>query len=1161
MRTHFVRGIIWLLISVAAQGQHWAFQSYGADAGLTNPNILALHQDQQGFLWVSTEGGLFRYDGDRFRAFEVQLPGKAASVSCLHTSADGQLWAGSMAGLFRWSRDRFVAVPGFANVELESGQAISSDALHLYVASLSGVWSLPLSKGGNLERLSSTSAASVFVSSDHTVWFGCGLGLCTVLGTHVFEWKNGGGMPAGPWNSIVEDSNQRLWIRSAEVVMVRENVKGSFRQIARLPSTHRAILVPNQNGGVLVPHTAGLAICDSKGCRNYGVESGLQHAELLAVNEDREGALWIGYSGRGLGRWLGRQDWQSFGELEGLNDSQIWRIVRAQSGRLWVGTNRGLFQGSEKAGRWRFHRSNVLGEWTVYGLLADPDGSLWLGTFQPGLNGLVHFDPRTGRKTVYPPAQPVSQFAINDLSRDSKGAIWVATPMGVLRLSPGATRLETVPLPVSGASVYQILHAGGVMYVSGRKGLYIERRGVGRLLTVADGLRDNSIQSVAVGPGGALWLAYYAPLGLSHLDWSGDKIRLRHFSTTDGLPSDVIYSQFFDGRGRHWIGTDNGVAVLDGERWIRYDTSDGLVWNDCNAGSYLAEPNGVVWIGTSAGLSRFLPVRTASPPVPSTLITGIMRNDAAAAGEVFDSATHSIAVRFTMLSYERPNPLFRYRLGWNRPWMETHAHEVHFAELPPGEYHFEVQGESAAGTWSHPAARNFRIRPPWFLSWPFELGGPSLFAGLIWLEWRRRERSQRRIRADLEAAVTERTRSLAVATTRAEQESRFKGEFLANMSHEMRTPLNGVLGITKLALELSDQPEVIRHLTTVHFSAKVLLSLINDVLDLAKIEAGMLKIVPVAYAPRVLLEEVRSMLEAEAKNKDLQLEVLTAASVPEWVWGDDCRLRQVLVNLIGNALKFTQNGGVTISLWQDGSQLQCSVSDTGIGIAAAQQAIIFEVFRQADSSTSRRYGGSGLGLAISRKLVESMGGSLGVQSEQGRGSTFSFDIRAPEARAPEAKLAPAVSTEAPARPMRILVAEDNKVNQYLLTALLRKRGHTPVVANDGQEALALYAREQFDLILMDIQMPGMDGIEAVRRIREAEAVTGTRIPVIAVTARAMPGDRVEIMAAGMDDYLEKPIQTDRLEAILSQLSRVLDAGVETNEVTDTVKAAVDLALK
>jgi CheY-like chemotaxis protein len=265
--------------------------------------------------------------------------------------------------------------------------------------------------------------------------------------------------------------------------------------------------------------------------------------------------------------------------------------------------------------------------------------------------------------------------------------------------------------------------------------------------------------------------------------------------------------------------------------------------------------------------------------------------------------------------------------------------------------------------------------------------------------------------------------------------------------------------------------------------------------------------------------------------------------------------------LIGNALKFTQNGGVTISLWQDGSQLQCSVSDTGIGIAAAQQAIIFEVFRQADSSTSRRYGGSGLGLAISRKLVESMGGSLGVQSEQGRGSTFSFDIRAPEARAPEAKLAPAVSTEAPARPMRILVAEDNKVNQYLLTALLRKRGHTPVVANDGQEALALYAREQFDLILMDIQMPGMDGIEAVRRIREAEAVTGTRIPVIAVTARAMPGDRVEIMAAGMDDYLEKPIQTDRLEAILSQLSRVLDAGVETNEVTDTVKAAVDLALK
>jgi signal transduction histidine kinase/ligand-binding sensor domain-containing protein/AmiR/NasT family two-component response regulator len=1133
-------GAAWLLASVAAHAQHWTFQSYGSDAGLTNLTILALHQDRQGFLWVSTEGGLYRYDGDRFRPIEARLSNKSAEISSLHTSANGQLWAGSMAGLFRWSGDRFSAVPGFADLELEGTQAIASDADTLYAATVSGLWSVPLSAGGAPRRLTRQTATSVFVGRDHTVWFGCGAGLCTLRNGREAEWKSPGAMPSGPWHSITEDSDGQLWIRSADRVMARDPGAESFREIAGLTTTHLALLVPRPGGEVLVPHSAGLAICRRSGCRNYGVESGLQHPELFAVNEDREGSFWIGYSGQGLARWLGREEWQSFGEAEGLTDQQIWRIARDPSGDLWVGTNTGLFQGSERGGHWRFRRSGALsGKWTVYGLIADPDGSLWLGTYQEGLHGLVHYDPRTGRKTIYRPAQPIPRFGITGLSRDPGGTIWVATAKGLLRLRPGSQRLETVNTPLSGSNIYGIVDAGGVMYVSGRKGLYVERGGIGRLLTVADGLKDNSVQSVQIGPGGELWIAYYAPVGLSRLDWDGGHIRLHHFSTAEGLPSNVIYSQFFDARGRHWIGTDNGAAVLDGDRWIRYNTSNGLVWNDCNGNSYRAEPDGAVWIGTSAGLSRFSPVAVPVPPVPSALITSVLRNDATAPAEAFDSHTHSVALRFTMLAYQRQNPLFRYRLGAKNLWIETHAREVHFAELPPGSYHFEVQGEIGPGAWSYPAERDFRILPPWFRSWPFLASGTSLLAGLIWFWWRQREKRERKVRADLEAAVEERTRGLAAATARAEQESRFKGEFLANMSHEMRTPLNGVLGITRLALEASTEPEVVRHLNTVQFSAKVLLSLINDVLDLAKIEAGMLEIVPAAFAPRALLEEVHAMLGSGAKKKGLLLQISIDDSVPEWVWADDVRFRQVLVNLIGNAIKFTENGSVTATLRHDRTNLHCAVSDTGIGLTPAQQAIIFDVFRQADSSTSRRHGGTGLGLAISRKLVISMGGSLGVESEHGRGSTFSFGIAAPKTLAPEVQLAP--SAEMPARPIRILVAEDNKVNQYLLLALLRKRGHSPVIANNGVEALAAYAREPFDLILMDIQMPEMDGIEAVERIRVMEAGTGQRIPVIAVTARAMAGDRENIIAAGMDDYLEKPIQAERLDAILSRLAPLLDS--------------------
>jgi CheY-like chemotaxis protein len=354
------------------------------------------------------------------------------------------------------------------------------------------------------------------------------------------------------------------------------------------------------------------------------------------------------------------------------------------------------------------------------------------------------------------------------------------------------------------------------------------------------------------------------------------------------------------------------------------------------------------------------------------------------------------------------------------------------------------------------------------------------------------------------------------------------------MSHEMRTPLNGVIGITQLALESSRQPEVIKHLEIVQVSAKGLLGLINDVLDFSKIESGLLEIVPIAFALRPFAAEVCSMLRPGALSKGLALESTVGDSVPQWVLADDGRLRQVLVNLIGNALKFTHAGMVSVAVaWAPG-RLSFAVSDTGIGIPADKQETIFDAFHQADSSTSRRYGGTGLGLTISKKLVDSMGGTISLDSEPGKGSTFSFTIDAPEA--PALVAAEPCADRTPASSMSILVAEDNRVNQYLMRALLGKRGHTVTVAENGVEALAALERGSFDLVLMDVQMPEMDGLEAVRRIRDAERSTSDHIPVVALTARAMTGDRETILAAGMDEYLEKPVQIERLEAVLRRFS-------------------------
>src|ERR1022692_2957734 len=467
----------WMLVGLPAEAQHWSFQNYGPDLGLTNPTILALHQDREGYLWASTEGGIFRYDGDRFRPFPVKSGTKTGHTFSLYSSPDGQLWAGSSAGLFRFDGDRFVAVMGFENERLESGQPIASDTDSLYVATPGGLRSMPLSKLGETRLVSTKSAFSVFVASDHTVWFGCGMALCSLQGGGEKEWAASRGVTGGPWKSIVEDTAGRLWIRSNDAVVARDPGGWAFHAVgslSRLDSSRGALLVTTRGGQVLIPNYAGLTVCEGGDCRNYGVEGGLQRAEVITALEDREGSVWIGYSGHGLARWLGREQWRSFAEGEGLDNPGIWRIVRDASGGLWVGTSRGLYQGTESGGRWRFRRSDAVGELVVYGLAAETDGSLWIGTFQPGANGLVRYNPRTHEKLVYHASPPSPGFSITQISRDDRGAIWVAGRRGVMRLLPGGTQLEPVNLPMDGAAVSEIRSTNRGLYVAGRNGPHIQ---------------------------------------------------------------------------------------------------------------------------------------------------------------------------------------------------------------------------------------------------------------------------------------------------------------------------------------------------------------------------------------------------------------------------------------------------------------------------------------------------------------------------------------------------------------------------------------------------------------------------------------------------------------------------------------------------------------